>query len=82
MEKFTSATVAAVTGYSVSTVGNWAHRTGRSSKGGFTLPEICEFMDAPKHEDERGKVDDQAAQRLRVALEVMGKLQPKFELKG
>ena len=80
MEKFNTATIAHVTGYSVSTVTSWAAHNKKSVKDGLTVPEIMDFMQAPKKNNERGKVDERAATRLRTALEVMGAINRPFEL--
>ena len=82
MEKFNAATIAHVTGYSVSTVNSWASKNNKSVKDGLTVPEIMDFMQAPKKNNERGKVDEQAAIRLRTALEVMGAMNRAFELEA
>lgn len=82
MERFTAVTIATVTGYSVATINSWASKYNKTVKDGLTLPEILDFLHAPKRESERGKVDRAAAQRLRTALEVMGEGSKDFELKG
>ena len=45
-----------------------------------TIPEIMDFLQAPKAEKAAGKVDEKAAARLRTALEVMGAINRPFEL--
>lgn len=80
MEKFTVATIAQVTGYTVSTVTSWAAKQNKSVKDGLTVPEITDFLRAPKHSHEKSKVDERAAARLKTTLEVMGLLEPAFEL--
>ena len=80
MEKFNVATIGYVTGYTCSTVTSWAAKQNKSTKDGLTVPEIIEFLKAPKKNDERGKVDEHAAIRLRTALEVMGAINRPFEL--
>lgn len=82
MEKFNVATIAHVTGYSVSTVNSWASKINKSVKDGLTVPEIMAFLQAPKAEKAAGKVDERAAARLRTALEVMGALNRPFELEA
>lgn len=44
MEKFNAATIAHVTGYSVSTVTSWAAHNKKSVKDGLTVPEIMDFL--------------------------------------
>ena len=80
MEKFNAATIAHVTGYSVNTVNSWAAKQKKSVKDGLTVPEIMDFLQAPKKNKEHGKVDEKAAARLRTALEVMGAMNRSFEL--
>lgn len=82
MEKFNAATIAHVTGFSVSTVNSWASKNNKSVKDGLTVPEIIAFMQAPKIEKAAGKIDEKAAGRLRTALEVMGAIEPVFTLEG
>ena len=82
MEKFTVATIAHVTGYTNSTVTSWAAKNNKSTKDGLTVPEIIEFLRSPKHNNERGKVDEKAAARLKTALEVMGAINKNFTLEG
>lgn len=82
MERFSVATIAYVTGYTCSTVTSWAAKQNKSTKDGLTVPEIIEFLNAPKHNNERGKVDEHAAIRLRTALEVMGAMNRPFELEA
>ena len=82
MEKFNAATIANVTGYSVSTVTSWASKNNKSVKDGLTVPEIMDFLQAPKAEKAAGKVDEKAAARLRTALEVMGAIDRPFELEA
>ena len=48
----------------------------------MTVPEIMEFLLAPKAEKAAGKVDEKAAARLRTALEVMGAIDRPFELEA
>ena len=80
MEHFSVVTIGYVTGYTCSTVTSWAAKQNKSTKDGLTVPEIIEFLKAPKKNDERGKVDEHAAIRLRTALEVMGAIDRPFEL--
>ena len=80
MEKFNAVTIAHVTGFSVSTVNSWASKNNKSVKDGLTVPEIMDFLQAPKAEKAAGKVDEKAAARLRTALEVMGAMNRSFEL--
>lgn len=80
MEKFNAVTIAHVTGFSVSTVNSWASKNNKSVKDGLTVPEIMDFLQAPKAEKAAGKVDEKAAARLRTALEVMGAIDRPFEL--
>lgn len=80
MERFNAMTIAHVTGYSVSTVTSWASKNNKSVKDGLTVPEIMDFLQAPKAEKAAGKVDEKAAARLRTALEVMGAINSPFEL--
>ena len=80
MEKFNAATIAHVTGYSVSTVTSWAAHNKKSVKDGLTVPEIMDFLQAPKKNKKHGKVDEQAVIRLRTALAVMGAINRPFEL--
>ena len=80
MEKFNTATIAHVTGYSVSTVTSWAAHNKKSVKDGLTVPEIIDFLHAPKAE--KAEVDEKAAARLRTALEVMGAIDRSFELEA
>ena len=80
MEKFNAATIAHVTGYSVSTVTSWAAHNKKSVKDGLAVTEIMDFLLAPKAEKAAGKVDEKAAARLRTALEVMGAIDRPFEL--
>lgn len=82
MEKFNAATIAHVTGFSVSTVNSWASKNNKSVKDGLTVPEIIDFLQAPKAEKTAGKVDEKAAARLRTALEVMGAMERPFELEA
>lgn len=82
MEKFNAATIAHVTGFSVSTVNSWASKNNKSVKDGLTVPEIMDFLQAPKAEKAAGKVDEKAAARLRTALEVMGAINPAFTLEA
>lgn len=82
MEKFNAATIAHVTGFSVSTVNSWASKNNKSVKDGLTVPEIIDFLQAPKAEKAAGKVDEKAAERLKTALEVMGALNRPFELEA
>ena len=82
MERFSVATISYVTGYTCSTVTSWAAKQNKSTKDGLTVPEIIEFLKAPKKNDERGKVDEHAAIRLRTALEVMGAINRPFELEA
>ena len=82
MEKFNTATIAHVTGYSVSTVTSWAAHNKKSVKDGLTVREIMDFLQAPKAEKAAGKVDEKAAARLRTALEVMGAIERPFELEA
>ena len=80
MEKFNVATVAAVTGYTTATVNSWAAKMNKTTKDGLNVSEVVEFLKAPKHNNERSKVDENAAQRLRIALEVMGAIKAPFSL--
>ena len=80
MEHFSVVTIGYVTGYTCSTVTSWAAKQNKSTKDGLTVPEIIEFLKAPKKNDERGKVDEHAAIRLRTALEVMGAIDRPFEV--
>ena len=48
----------------------------------MTVPEIMDFLQAPKAEKAAGKVDEKAAARLRTALEVMGAIDRPFELEA
>ena len=80
MERFSVVTIAYVTGYTFSTVASWANQNNKSVKDGLTVPEIMDFLKAPKKNKEHGKVDEQAAIRLRTALEVMGAIDSPFEL--
>ena len=80
MEHFSVATIAYVTGFSCSTVTSWAAKQNKTTKDGLTVPEIMDFLQAPKKNKEHGKVDEQAAIRLRTALEVMGAINRPFEL--
>ena len=82
MEHFSVVTIGYVTGYTCSTVTSWAAKQNKSTKDGLTVPEIIEFLKAPKKNDERGKVDEHAAIRLRTALEVMGAIDRPFELEA
>lgn len=82
MEKFNAVTIAHVTGFSVSTVTSWAAKHKKSVKDGLTVPEIIEFLQAPKAEKSAGKVDEKAAARLRTALEVLGELPKAYTLEG
>lgn len=82
MEKFNAATIAHVTGFSVSTVNSWASKNNKSVKDGLTVLEIMDFLQAPKAEKAAGKVDEKAAARLRTALEVMGAINHPFELEA
>lgn len=82
MERFNATTVARVTGYTVNTVTSWAAKNNKSVKDGLTVPEIIEFLQAPKHVTEAGKIDEKAAARLRTALEVMGAINPAYTLEG
>lgn len=82
MEKFSVATIAHVTGYTVSTVTSWAAKNNKLTKDGLTVPEIMDFLRAPKRNNERGKVDEKAAARLRTALEVMGAIHKDFNLEA
>lgn len=82
MERFTVATIAYVTGYTVSTVSSWAAKQNKTTKDGLTVTEIMDFLRAPKHIHERSKVDEKAAVRLRTVLEVMGAIPAEFELEG
>lgn len=82
MERFTVATIAFVTGYTVSTVTSWAAKQNKSTKDGLTVTEIMDFLRAPKHEHEKSKVNEKAAARLRTALEVMGAIPAAFELEA
>ena len=45
----------------------------------MTVPEIMDFLQAPKAEKAAGKVDEHAAIRLRTALEAMGAIDRPFE---
>ena len=72
MEKFNAATIAHVTGYSVSTVTSWAAHNKKSVKDGLTVPEIMDFLQATKAEKAARKVDETAAIRHRTLQEVMG----------
>ena len=80
MERFNAVTIAHVTGFSVSTVNSWASKNNKSVKDGLTVPEIMDFLQAPKAEKAAGKVDEKAAARLRTALEVMGAINRPCEL--
>ena len=82
MERFSVATIAHVTGYSVSTVTSWAAKQNKTTKDGLTVTEIMDFLNAPKHNNERAKVDEKAAARLRTALEVLGAMHKDFTLEG
>ena len=82
VEKFSVATIAHVTGFTVSTVTSWAAKQNKTTKDGLTVPEIMDFLSAPKHNNERSKVDEKAAARLRTALEVMGAINKDFTLEG
>ena len=82
MERFNAVTIAHVTGFSVSTVNSWASKNNKSVKDGLTVPEIMDFLQAPKAEKAAGKVDEKAAARLRTALEVMGAINSPFELEA
>ena len=82
MERFSVATIAYVTGFSCNTVSSWAAKQSKTTKDGLTVPEIIEFLKAPKKNNERGKVDERAATRLRTALEVMGAMNRAFELEA
>ena len=82
MERFSVATIAHVTGYSVSTVSSWAAKQNKTTKDGLTVPEIMDFLNAPKHNNERSKVDEKAAARLQTALEVLGAMKKDFTLEG
>ena len=63
MEKFSVATIAHVTGFTVSTVTSWAAKQNKTTKDGLTVPEIMDFLSAPKHNNERSKVDELKAKR-------------------
>ena len=82
MERFTVATIAHVTGFTVSTVTSWAAKQNKSTKDGLTVTEVMDFLKAPKHNNERSKIDEKAAARLRTALEVLGALEKDFTLEG
>lgn len=82
MEKFNAVTIAHVTGFSANTVTSWAAKNKKSVKDGLTVPEIIEFLNAPKCEKSAGKIDEKAAARLRTALEVMGAINHPFELEA
>ena len=82
MEKFNTATIAHVTGYTVSTITSWAAKNEISVKDGLTITEIIDFLHAPKIEKKAGKVDEHAAARLRTALEVLGAMNPVLTLEG
>lgn len=82
MERFNAVTIAHVTGFSVSTVNSWASKNNKSVKDGLTVPEIMDFLQAPKAEKAAGKVDEKAAARLRTALEVMGAINRPLELEA
>ena len=60
MEKFNAATIAHVTGYSESTANSWASKNNKSVKDGLTVPEIMDFLQAPKAE----KAADRKSTRL------------------
>jgi hypothetical protein len=53
VEKFSVATIAHVTGFTVSTVTSWAAKQNKTTKDGLTVPEIMDFLSAPKHNNER-----------------------------
>ena len=80
MEHFSVVTIAYVTGCTCSSVTSWASQNNKSVKDGLTVPEIMDFLRAPKKNKEHGKVDEKAAIRLRTALEVMGAINRPFEL--
>lgn len=82
MERFSAATVALATGYSASSISAWGNRYRDGVKGGLTVLDVIDFLKSPKKNREAGKADEAAAERLRVALEVMGALTPELELKG
>lgn len=82
MERFNAETVSLVTGYSVASIKAWAARYKDGVKEGLTVLEVIEFLNAPKLNRQNGKPDEEAAKRLRVALEVMGAIPQQFELKG
>ena len=82
MEKFNAATIAHVTGYSVSTVTSWAKKNNKSVKDGLTVFEVRDFLQAPKRNKKHGKVDEQAAIILRTWLEEMGAINRPFELEA
>lgn len=82
MERFTVATIAHVTGYTISTITSWAAKQNKSTKDGLTVPEILDFLKAPKHAHEKSKVDEKAAARLQTALEVLGAMKKDFTLEG
>lgn len=82
MEKFNAATIAHVTGFTVSTVNSWASKNNKSVKDGLSVLDIVDFLHAPKREAEAGKVDEKSAARLKTALEVMGELKGDYSLEG
>lgn len=82
MEKFTVATIALVTGFTASCITSWANKQNKTTRDGLTVPEIIEFMNAPKINKEHSKPDENAAARLRTALEVMGALPTAYALEG
>ena len=55
MEKFNAATIAHVTGYSVSTVTSWAAHNKKSVKDGLTVPEIMTFCRSQKQKRQQAK---------------------------
>ena len=82
MERFNIATIIFVTGCTEGSISGWASERNIKTRDGLTVPEIMDFLSAPKHNNERSKVDEKAAARLRTALEVMGAINKDFTLEG
>lgn len=76
MEKFNAATIAHVTGYSVSTVTSWAAHNKKSVKDGLTVPEILDFLQAPKAEKAAGKVDEKSGREIKNGAGSNGRNRP------
>jgi hypothetical protein len=82
MERFNIATIIFVTGCTEGSISGWASERNIKTRDGLTVPQIMDFLRAPKRNRVKSAIDEKAAARLRTALEVMGAINKDFTLEG